>query len=87
MTPKPDLQALEKAIAAPRGEFHRDYLQVKDLRVSFDGFVAVDGVDLVVTSGDLRFLIGPNGAGKRDWFPGFICGRKESTDHDAFRRS
>lgn len=64
MTPKPDLQALEKAIAAPRGEFHRDYLQVKDLRVSFDGFVAVDGVDLVVTSGDLRFLIGPNGAGK-----------------------
>lgn len=64
MTPRPDFKALEQAIAAPPGEFRRDYIQVKDLRVSFDGFVAVDGVDLVVTSGDLRFLIGPNGAGK-----------------------
>ncbi|WP_347056869.1 urea ABC transporter ATP-binding protein UrtD [Blastococcus sp. HT6-30] len=41
-----------------------DYLEIKDLRVSFDGFVAVDGVDLTVLQGDLRFLIGPNGAGK-----------------------
>ncbi|KGM14089.1 urea ABC transporter ATP-binding protein UrtD [Cellulomonas bogoriensis] len=44
--------------------FRHDYLQVRDLRVVFDGFVAVDGVDLTVTQGDLRFLIGPNGAGK-----------------------
>ena len=42
----------------------KDYLEVRDLRVSFDGFVAVDGVDLTVLQGDLRFLIGPNGAGK-----------------------
>jgi len=41
-----------------------DYLEVRDLRVEFDGFVAVDGVDLTVLQGDLRFLIGPNGAGK-----------------------
>jgi len=41
-----------------------DYLQINELTVSFDGFVAVDGVDLVVLPGDLRFLIGPNGAGK-----------------------
>jgi urea transport system ATP-binding protein len=40
------------------------YLQVRDLRVTFDGFVAIDKVDLTVFSGDLRFLIGPNGAGK-----------------------
>ena len=39
-------------------------LQIRDLRVSFDGFVAVDGVDLTVPRGDIRFLIGPNGAGK-----------------------
>ncbi|MCC2307299.1 urea ABC transporter ATP-binding protein UrtD [Cellulomonas chengniuliangii] len=44
--------------------FRHDYLEVRDLRVEFDGFVAVDGVDLTVTQGDLRFLIGPNGAGK-----------------------
>ncbi|GAA1359134.1 urea ABC transporter ATP-binding protein UrtD [Catellatospora chokoriensis] len=39
-------------------------LQIRGLRVVFDGFVAVDGVDLDVAPGDLRFLIGPNGAGK-----------------------
>ncbi len=40
------------------------YLEVRNLRVVFDGFTAVDGVNLDVTQGDLRFLIGPNGAGK-----------------------
>ena len=39
-------------------------LRVADLRVVFDGFVAVDGVSLTVPPGDIRFLIGPNGAGK-----------------------
>lgn len=43
---------------------HQDYLEVSDLRVEFDGFVAVDGVNLTVARGDLRFLMGPNGAGK-----------------------
>jgi urea transport system ATP-binding protein len=42
----------------------QDYLEITGLTVSFDGFVAVDGVDLSVLPGDLRFLIGPNGAGK-----------------------
>jgi urea transport system ATP-binding protein len=42
----------------------QDYLEISDLTVGFDGFVAVDGVDLSVLPGDLRFLIGPNGAGK-----------------------
>ncbi|MFR9725166.1 urea ABC transporter ATP-binding protein UrtD [Streptomyces sp. MS19] len=39
-------------------------LRITDLRVTFDGFTAVDGVSLTVGPGDLRFLIGPNGAGK-----------------------
>jgi urea transport system ATP-binding protein len=41
-----------------------DYLEISGLTVGFDGFVAVDSVDLSVLPGDLRFLIGPNGAGK-----------------------
>ncbi|MEV1293565.1 urea ABC transporter ATP-binding protein UrtD [Pseudonocardia sp. NPDC049635] len=41
-----------------------DDLTIEGLTVSFDGFVAVDHVDLTVDAGDLRFLIGPNGAGK-----------------------
>ncbi len=36
-------------------------LTVRGLRVTFDGFTAVDGVDLDIRPGDLRFLIGPNG--------------------------
>jgi urea transport system ATP-binding protein len=39
-------------------------LEVRGLSVEFDGFKALDGVDLVVEPGELRFLIGPNGAGK-----------------------
>jgi urea transport system ATP-binding protein len=41
-----------------------DYLEVRDLTVDFDGFRAVDGVDLTFMQGRLHFLIGPNGAGK-----------------------
>jgi len=43
---------------------NKDYLELDCLTVSFDGFVAVDGVSLSVLPGELRFLIGPNGAGK-----------------------
>ncbi len=39
-------------------------LELRDVRVVFDGFHALDGVDLTVPEGELRFLIGPNGAGK-----------------------
>ncbi|WP_110183441.1 urea ABC transporter ATP-binding protein UrtD [Nocardioides solisilvae] len=42
----------------------RDYLEVRGIRVEFDGFVAVDGVDLTLLQGQVHFLIGPNGAGK-----------------------
>ena len=39
-------------------------LRVEDLTVSFDGFKAVDGVNLYVDAGEVRVIIGPNGAGK-----------------------
>ena len=39
-------------------------LEIRGLEVVFDGFRAVDGVDLRVDEGEVRFLIGPNGAGK-----------------------
>lgn len=41
-----------------------DYLEIRDLSVEFDGFKAIDGVDLTLLQGRLHFLIGPNGAGK-----------------------
>ena len=39
-------------------------LDIRGLAVVFDGFRAIDGVDLAVAEGEVRFLIGPNGAGK-----------------------
>jgi urea transport system ATP-binding protein len=41
-----------------------ELLTITGLEVVFDGFRAIDGVDLTVREGELRFLIGPNGAGK-----------------------
>ena len=35
-----------------------------DVTVDFDGFKAVQGMNLKLEKGELRFLIGPNGAGK-----------------------
>jgi len=42
----------------------QDYLEIRDLTVDFDGFKAVQGVDITFLQGRLHFLIGPNGAGK-----------------------
>ncbi len=39
-------------------------LRIRDLHVAFDGFHAVDGLDLVLPEHEVRFVIGPNGAGK-----------------------
>jgi urea transport system ATP-binding protein len=41
-----------------------DYLEIRDLTVDFDGFKAIQGVDVTFLQGRLHFLIGPNGAGK-----------------------
>ena len=51
-------------IAGGNAGMDSEYLQIRNLAVQFDGFRAVDGVDLTLMQGDLRFLIGPNGAGK-----------------------
>jgi dipeptide transport system ATP-binding protein len=39
-------------------------LQIRNLRVSFDGFQAVDGVDLDVAEGELLGIVGESGSGK-----------------------
>jgi urea transport system ATP-binding protein len=39
-------------------------LTCTNIEVEFDGFKAVDGVDLELRRGEVHFLIGPNGAGK-----------------------
>ena len=50
-----------------RGEVdtsHGRILYLEDVRVSFDGFKAINGLNLDIAPGELRCIIGPNGAGK-----------------------
>ncbi|MEQ8348966.1 MAG: urea ABC transporter ATP-binding protein UrtD [Sneathiellaceae bacterium] len=50
------------------------HLSIEDVVVSFNGFRAVDGLNLSVARGELRCLIGPNGAGKTTALD-LICGK------------
>ena len=56
-----------------------DYLlAVEDLTVSFDGFKAVDSLNLYLDRNELRVIIGPNGAGKTTVLD-MICGKTRAT--------
>ncbi len=39
-------------------------LEIRELVVAFEAFHAIDGLDLTLNEGEVRFVIGPNGAGK-----------------------
>ncbi|MCK5508044.1 MAG: urea ABC transporter ATP-binding protein UrtD [Desulfobacterales bacterium] len=43
---------------------HGVILYLEGINVSFDGFKAIDNLNLYVDAGELRCIIGPNGAGK-----------------------
>jgi urea transport system ATP-binding protein len=43
---------------------HGTILYLEDISVSFDGFKAIDNLNLYIDAGELRCIIGPNGAGK-----------------------
>jgi urea transport system ATP-binding protein len=43
---------------------HGTILYLEEITVSFDGFKAIDNLNLYIDAGELRCIIGPNGAGK-----------------------
>ncbi len=43
---------------------HGTILYLEDISVSFDGFKAINDLNLYIDAGELRCIIGPNGAGK-----------------------
>ena len=53
-------------------------LAIEDLTVSFDGFKAVDGLNLYVERNEVRVVIGPNGAGKTTLLD-LICGKTKAS--------
>jgi urea transport system ATP-binding protein len=53
-------------------------LSVENLTVSFDGFKAVDSLNLYIEKDELRVIIGPNGAGKTTVLD-MICGKTRPT--------
>ncbi|MBW7457801.1 urea ABC transporter ATP-binding protein UrtD [Paenibacillus sepulcri] len=53
-------------------------LQCDEVTVDFDGFKAIQGMNLSLERGELRFLIGPNGAGKTTMLD-VICGKVKPT--------
>jgi urea transport system ATP-binding protein len=50
------------------------HLELRNVSVSFNGFRALNGLNLEVDKGELRCLIGPNGAGKTTALD-LICGK------------
>ncbi|HEX6704698.1 MAG TPA: urea ABC transporter ATP-binding protein UrtD [Albitalea sp.] len=53
-------------------------LAVEDLTVSFDGFKAIDALNLYIDKNELRVIIGPNGAGKTTLLD-LICGKTKAS--------
>ena len=53
-------------------------LAVEELTVSFDGFKAIDALNLYVDKDELRVIIGPNGAGKTTLLD-LICGKTRAS--------
>jgi urea transport system ATP-binding protein len=53
-------------------------LALEDVTVSFDGFKAVNALNLYIDRNELRVIIGPNGAGKTTVLD-LICGRTKVT--------
>lgn len=53
-------------------------LAIEELTVSFDGFKAVDSLNLYIDQNELHVIIGPNGAGKTTVLD-LICGKTRAT--------
>ncbi len=66
--------------AAPKATAAKEFvLYVEDLTVSFDGFKAIDNLNLYVDKNELRVIIGPNGAGKTTLLD-LICGKTRASN-------
>ena len=64
LSPRYWRERFEPAAAPKRDMRHSVILYLEDISVSFDGFKALNNLNLYIDKGELRCIIGPNGAGK-----------------------
>ena len=62
---------------------HGTILYMEDISVSFEGFKAIDKLNLYIDAGELRCIIGPNGAGKTTMMD-IITGKTRPDQGSAF---
>ena len=62
---------------------HGTVLYLEDISVSFDGFRALNQLNLTIDNGELRCIIGPNGAGKTTMMD-VITGKTRADSGTAF---
>ena len=65
--------------ASPVDVRHGPILYMEDVTVSFDGFKAINNLNLTIDDGELRCIIGPNGAGKTTMMD-IITGKTRPTE-------
>ena len=82
--PHPAAPQLAAALAARSSrKHHSGLLYLDNVSVSFDSFKALNGLSLVVDSGEMRAIIGPNGAGKTTMMD-VITGKTRPDHGDVF---
>ena len=62
---------------------HKVILYLEGISVSFDGFKAINNLNLSIDAGELRAIIGPNGAGKTTMMD-IITGKTKPDEGKAF---
>ncbi|WP_018916903.1 urea ABC transporter ATP-binding protein UrtD [Vreelandella zhanjiangensis] len=65
--------------ASPVDVRHGPILYMEDVTVTFDGFKAINNLNLTIDDGELRCIIGPNGAGKTTMMD-IITGKTRPTE-------
>lgn len=60
-------------------------LRLRDVSVSFDGFLALNNLNLTIEQGEMRAMIGPNGAGKTTMMDVITGKTRPDNGHVIFR--
>lgn len=78
-----DIQGLSHQVQPGLDSSHGALLYLEDINVSFDGFKALNKLNLTIDTGELRCIIGPNGAGKTTMMD-VITGKTKADSGSAF---